>query len=393
MYSEKVFKETLKKVKDALFMNPQGVQVWNSYVSERNSHVVLVYVGKKPFRTDEVTLWGQFPGKGPLRKVQKGFALLGGELFVEEFLKIKKGDIVSAASKMIGVDINQETDAEGTISDKQAKRAKHGTEPAKPKEKGILRMKSAQNVDTVEEAAEQLIMKAAEDMAMEVIVECMSSFINETETPTSAASLFTPVVFRYGEQFEPSPVQPEKLFFEESPMTPVPYQPHPNQSAVPYPSRFNALSSNFAEHNSLAPPPPFAAQAHFSGQPSFLAAQPHFSGQSFSNHQMVSLLHILNKILWYLLSLLLQHHFLDHHLAWLLNLPWLHLLLFLLLHILNKILWYLLLCCFSTIFWTTTWLCCSIFLGSTSFFHAALQTIDFFKRHKWVKCWNARKGE
>ena len=103
MYSEKKFKDTIKKVKDALAMNAQEIMLWNSYISERNSHVVLFYSGKKPFRTDAVSLWGQFPGKGPLKKVGKGFALLGGELFVQQFLNIDVEDVLSTARDLIGL--------------------------------------------------------------------------------------------------------------------------------------------------------------------------------------------------------------------------------------------------------------------------------------------------
>ena len=124
-YSEKQFQHCLKKVKSGFLNNPYGISIWSGYVCERNSHAVLLFIGnKKPIKTDSVSLWGQFPPSGALRKICKAFnfALFGGEIFWKEFRSCKDVEVLEKVCKLMQI---QQKEAIPTLqSDNQLKRKK-----------------------------------------------------------------------------------------------------------------------------------------------------------------------------------------------------------------------------------------------------------------------------
>ena len=169
-YSEKQFQHCLKKVKSGLLNNPYGISIWSGYVSERNSHAVLLFIGnKKPIKTDSVSLWGQFPPSGALRKICKAFnfALFGGEIFWKEFRSCKDVEVLEKVCKLMQI---QQKEAIPTLqSDSQLKRKKSNQVEEANAERGVMRYKNARLVNTAEEATAQLCLQVAQEMSFEIV--------------------------------------------------------------------------------------------------------------------------------------------------------------------------------------------------------------------------------
>jgi hypothetical protein len=159
MYTSSKVADCIKTVKKIIADNFTDLKLWSKYLTEHSSYVVLVYAGEKPFKLDDVVVWGKLSDKpSSLSDEDRSslqYVLYQGADFAREYAKMKPERVVHHINGLF-------------------QRENHNDIQKVSKEKGIKRFKSAHKVDDAEEAADQICMQVAQDLSLEVAHEELS---------------------------------------------------------------------------------------------------------------------------------------------------------------------------------------------------------------------------
>ena len=127
--------------------------------------MVLLFAGpQKPFSTsDSINLWGHFPKKGRLISKRKNYVLYHRDTFLDEFQNKSLEEIITLSKKLVGIS-----------GGKSIKKKREGIENTITQSKaGLKRYKQPQNVNTCEDACDQIILQVAQEESLKLLHEQM----------------------------------------------------------------------------------------------------------------------------------------------------------------------------------------------------------------------------
>ena len=166
MSIQNTFKACLSDVTKALTEANVGINVKSRYVE--NSYLVVLYKGAKlPFKNDAVIWRGQFNDKGPLKKISPCFTFVvyHRDAFLADFHRKSAHAIVAACTKMLHIanePSKKRTSSPPSHSDPSQTVLSHS-------KSGLKRAKNAANVNTEEEARDELVVQTTQEMMVDVI--------------------------------------------------------------------------------------------------------------------------------------------------------------------------------------------------------------------------------